>query len=94
MKKVCFIYPHITSYILPLLRGMAEGCKLDVVYSPAPIKAGFGEHKLFNHPNITWTKLRTIFPFGKYFGMYQMGIIIHILKFRPDIIVILAIRVT
>jgi len=67
---------------------MAEGCKLDVVYSPAPIKAGFGEHKLFNHPNITWTKLRTIFPFGKYFGMYQMGIIIHILKFRPDIIVI------
>ena len=87
MKKVCFIYPHITSYVLPLIYGMAESCKLDVVYGSAPLEEGFGKHDIFVHPNVSWTELKTISPFGKYFGMYQRGIITHIFKNRPNAIV-------
>lgn len=46
MKKVCFIYPRITPYVLPLIHGMAESCHLDVIYSKTPSNQGFSDHYL------------------------------------------------
>lgn len=90
MKKICIIYPRITAYILPLLKGLASEYLLDVIYSSDSIELGFGEHDLFSHPNINWIELKTIYPFREIFGMYQSGLTKYIFSNRPDAIITFA----
>jgi len=92
MRHIVFIYPYLTSYILPALRGMAESgrVKLDVIYGPLPSGQGFGAHSPFKHPNIRWIQIEEIHPFGKRVGMYQKGLLHHIYQTHPDAILIWA----
>ena len=75
MKRVVFIYPYLTSYILPALQGMAESgrIQLDVIYAPFPSRQGFGEHLPFEHPNVSWIQVEERCLFGNLCGMYQKG---------------------
>lgn len=86
MKTIVFIYPYLTSYILPVLLGMAENknIKLHVIFGVLPSKQGFGKHRPFEHPNISWIQVDEKHPFGNRFGMYQVGILFHIIKIKPD----------
>ena len=45
MKRLIFIYPYITSYILPVLREMAESGRVKIFFvgSILPKKLGFGD---------------------------------------------------
>jgi glycosyltransferase involved in cell wall biosynthesis len=92
MKRVLLIYPLLTSYILPVIKGMAESGRvyLDVFYGPQPLGEGFGEHLPFKHPNIHWMQVEEKHPFGDRFGMYQKDILGHLIKMRPDAILIWA----
>lgn len=92
MKKTTFIYPYLTSYILPVLRGMADSglVQLDVIYSPPPQGAGYGNHVPFEHPNVSWVQVDEKHPFGNYFGMLQTGILGYLIKTRPDTILLWA----
>lgn len=90
MKKICYICPGIPEYIIPLFRVMAKESQLNIVYSAMPSKHGFGRPELFEHKNVNWIALETIYPFGKSFGMYQKGILKHIVKNRPDALLIFA----
>ena len=92
MKRVVFIYPYLTSYILPVLLGMAESgqVSIDVVYGPIPSGMGFENQPHPEHPNLSWIQVQEFRPFGNRFSMYQKGVINHILKTRPDSIIIWA----
>jgi len=92
MKRVTFIYPYLTSYILPVLQGMVESgrVQLDVFYSPNPSGMGFGEHQPFEHPNVCWKQVKERHPLGDRFAMYQKDISNYIMKTRPNAIFIFA----
>jgi glycosyltransferase involved in cell wall biosynthesis len=90
MKKICFIYPYITSYIIPLIDGMSENVYVDFICSPNPSGSGFGQFDQNTTGNCRWIKVDTFFPFGDRFGMYQKGLIHHIILTRPDAVVIFA----
>lgn len=90
MKSVCFIQPWLTSYRLKLISQMALQCRVDVVFSIADPKMGFGETVPLKHHNIQNTELPMYHWFGWRAGMYQAGIVGHLRKARPDCVVIFA----
>jgi glycosyltransferase involved in cell wall biosynthesis len=63
---------------------------MDFIYSPISIEQGFGVHPLFEHPNVRWIELKTEYPLGNTVGMFQNGLIKHIIHTKPDIILISA----
>ncbi len=40
--------------------------------------------------NLNWIKVETFTPFGEKFGMYQRGVISHIIRSRPEAVIIFA----
>jgi len=92
MKKLVFIYPYLTSYIVPVIKGLVESQKIciDMLYGYLPQGMGFNEDEHFKNPNIRWIKVKEYKPFGNHFGMFQKGVITHIIKTHPDIILIWA----
>ena len=88
MKRVLLIFPHLTSYLLPLIVKLADSQKatFDVVHSSIPSGMGFGGHLPFEHPNLRWFELPLRRIFGNVSGMYQSGILSHIYHTHPDII--------
>ena len=91
MKRVMFVYPRLTSYIMPVLRGMAEDVELDVFYSIGNEDAGFGNILPFEHPHITWHLVPTRHLLApNHIGMYQQGLLSYMLKVRPDAVQIWA----
>jgi len=92
VKRIVIISSILTSYILPALQGMAESrrVQLDVIYGPPPSGEGFGKHLPFEHPNASWMQVEERHPFGNRFGMYQKGILGHLIKTHPDAILIWA----
>ena len=90
MKKICFVYPYITSYIIPLIEGMSENDQVDFFFSPNPSRAGFGVFNYGDTNNLNWIEVETFTPFGEKFGMYQRGVISHIIRSRPEAVIIFA----
>jgi len=88
LKRLIFIYPYLTSYILPVFYGMAESGRvlIDVLYGPLPSGMGFDKHQHFAHPNVRWFQASEWKPFGEKIGMCQKGVLFQILKTRPDVI--------
>lgn len=86
MKKIIFIYPYLTSYVLSDLEDMANSnrIKLFVIFAKLPDGKGFGSHIPFEHENIQWIQIKEIHPFGEKIGMYQKGVINFIRKINPD----------
>ncbi len=92
MKRITLIYPVLTSYILPVIHGIAESerVQMNILYSPALQGEGFGEHLPFEHPNLRWIELEEWQPFGKVFALHQKGLLTHVLRERPDAVLIWA----
>lgn len=92
MKRIVIIYPILTSYNLPILKGMAESgrVQMDVLYGPPPAGLGFRENLPFEHPKVVWKEVDEIHPFGDRFGMSQKGIFGYLKKVKPDAILIWA----
>lgn len=90
MKRLIFIYPYVTSYILPILREMAESNRVKIYFvgSHLPNNLGFGEYTKFNHENMEWIELEEFDPFGDTVGQYQKGILKVISKNSPDAVLI------
>ncbi len=90
MKRLVFIYPYITSYILPVLREMAESGRVKIFFvgSQLPKNLGFGEYTKFEHENIEWIELSEFHPFGDIVGQYQKRILHVISQISPDAVLI------
>lgn len=89
MKRLLYVLPNLSSYILPLIEGMANHCKVDVIYSPVSQKSGFGIPDLPGLQNIQWLERPTKELFKrKNFGKYQFGVVSHVLMMRPDAVLI------
>jgi len=87
MKHLMFISPGLTSYILPVLRGLAERTFLHVTYSNWNPVLEFGDIQPFEHSHISWYPVKEIRLLrSNRFGMYQVGLISFLLKERPDVI--------
>lgn len=85
MKKIIYVLPHLSSYILPLISGLAEHCELLVIYSKVSANQGFGNNEIINYKNICWKQYPTI----KLLSLkYQFGVIYQMLKEKPDGILI------
>lgn len=92
MKRIAVVYPLLSSYLLPVLQGIADsgGVLLDVLYSPPPPGTGFGEHLPFEHSNVKWIEVEERQPFGNTIGMSQKGIAKYLYTTQPDAILIWA----
>lgn len=90
MKRIIFVYPLLTSYILPVFQEIADSgrIKMEVIYSPAAEGEGFGRHLSFGHPNVKWLQVPDVHPFGEKFGMLQLGIVWYFIKSKPDMVLI------
>lgn len=88
MKKVIFIYPYLTSYILPIIQGYANSnIFIEVIVGDFPKNKGFNAPNYIEHKNIKWKRVKVLKPFGNKFALYQLGIINYIIKSRPDSII-------
>ena len=92
MKTFLFIYPYLTSYILPVLQGIAESgrVQLHVVSGDSPSGLGFGAHLPFEHLNVRWIQVEEKCLLGNRLGMYQQGVLTHLIKTKPDVVLIWA----
>jgi glycosyltransferase involved in cell wall biosynthesis len=90
MKKICFIYEYLTSYIIPLIEGMSENVSVDFIYSSISTDNGFGKFDHRDSNKLRWIEVATLYPFGKKIGMYQKGLVGHIIRTRPDAVIIFA----
>jgi len=90
MKRICFVYPTLTKYIIPAMEGLSEHCDLDFIYSPSPPEAGFGEHQLPQNEHLRWIPVKLSTPFGKKVSLYQHGLVSYMVHNRPDAVIIWA----
>jgi glycosyltransferase involved in cell wall biosynthesis len=68
---------------------MAIHCKVDVIFSPIPKEAGFGVTESPRDSNIRWFEYPTWELFkNRNFGKYQFGVVRHMVKSRPDAVLI------
>jgi len=86
LKHVVFVYPVLTSYILPVLYNIAQSGRLslDIIYGKTPSGEGLGEHLPFTHPNAHWIQVEARSSFGEKIGIHQKGILGYLIKTRPD----------
>jgi glycosyltransferase involved in cell wall biosynthesis len=92
LKRIVFVYPYLTGYIIPVLQGVVDSGRvsLDVLCSPPPPGMGFEEIIPPEHPNLHWILAPEGHPMGDRIGMVQKGVLRHILRVRPDAVVIWA----
>jgi glycosyltransferase involved in cell wall biosynthesis len=90
MKHICIIDPVLTRYNMPVFAELSSYCNVDWIFSPAIAKSGFGDFPRTKTPSLRYIEIPTLRPFGDKIGMFQLGILKHILRERPAAVRIFA----
>jgi glycosyltransferase involved in cell wall biosynthesis len=89
-KRVSVVQPMLSNYSLPVFLELAQHCEVDLFFSPTPQELGFGDVALTDAPNLRYFPVRTLRPWGGRLGMFQRGLLAHIIRQRPDALLLSA----
>jgi glycosyltransferase involved in cell wall biosynthesis len=90
VKRVLVVQPILSNYSLPVFLELAQHCEVDLFFSPAPQELGFGDVTLPDAPNLRYFPVRTLRPWAGRLGTFQCGLLAHILRQRPDALLLSA----
>jgi hypothetical protein len=90
MKRVGIIQPILARYRLPVYLELSRYCHVDLCFSPASTKLGYGVLTPAGTRDIRFFEVPTLRPFGDEIGMIQRGLAGYIFREKPDAVVIFA----
>ena len=90
MRKLCVLQPILSNYSRQTFLEMAAYCDVDIVFSPTPYGKGFGPVPTSPDPRVRYFVVPTLRPLGNRVGMIQWGVARHIIRHKPDAIIVSA----
>jgi glycosyltransferase involved in cell wall biosynthesis len=90
MKRVSIVQPILATYRLPVYLELSRHCRVDLLFSPAGPRLGYGSIIPTGTPNIRYFEIPTLKPFGDQVGMIQWGLVRYIIQEKPDAVLIFA----
>jgi glycosyltransferase involved in cell wall biosynthesis len=90
VRRLCVVQPLLSNYSRETFLELADCCKVDLVFSPAPKGTGFGDVQPPNDLRIRYFVFPTLKPLGKKLGLIQWGVCAYIRREKPDAIVMSA----
>jgi hypothetical protein len=90
LKHVCIVEPIPSNYSLPIFLELAQHGRVNILFSLAPSDSGFGEIALPDGPNVRCFPVSTLKPLGDRLGMFKRGVLPHIIREKPDALLLSA----